>query len=194
MTEININTIDEAEIFYRNMIGLKIPTKTKKNKGEFGQLVESAIGHAPSSAHLDLDDGEIKTVCLKPNNQVKEDLKIAKVWDKDYLEKKMKNLLVIVRDTENTIIDVKRCSPLNNPTFLKYFNSEFEQIMKIGLDKVSQSDTIVWVAKTNDSGKKQKNARAFYLARAFVSALLDYEFNSRKLGAKEIYKEYKSNV
>jgi len=69
MTEININTIDEAEIFYRNMIGLKIPTKTKKNKGEFGQLVESAIGHAPSSAHLDLDDGEIKTVCLKPSKR-----------------------------------------------------------------------------------------------------------------------------
>mgnify|MGYP003660789574 FL=1 len=189
-----ITTMDEAEIFYRNIIGQKIKTKSKKNKGEFGQLVEYKIGLTPSSAHLDLDDGEIKTVCLKPNKQVKEDLKIAKVWDKDYLEKKMKNLLVIVRDTENTILSVKRCSPLNNPTFLKYFNSEFEQIMKIGLDKVSQSDTIVWVAKTNDTGKKEKNARAFYLARAFVSALLGYEFSSTKRGAKEIYKEYKLNV
>jgi len=187
-------TIKEAEKFYKSIIGQKVKTKNKKNKGEFGQLVEDKIGNTPSIAQLDLVDGEIKTVCLTPDNQIKEDLKIAKVWDKEYLEKKMENLLIVVRDKDETILDVRLCKPLSNPVFLKYFNSEFEQIMKIGLDKVSQSDTVVWVAKTNDSGKKEKNARAFYLARAFVSALLGYKFSSTKRGAKEIYEEYKLNV
>lgn len=190
-----ITTTKEAEKFYKNLIGQKIKTKNKKNKGEFGQLVEDKIGNAPSTTQLDLVDGEIKTVCLTPDNQIKEDLKIAKVWDKKYLKEKMENLLIVVRNKDNIILDVKLCSPLSNPTFLKYFHSEFDKITEeIGLDNISQRDTIVWVAKTNDTGKKEKNARAFYLARAFVSALLDYKFSSRKAGAKEIYKEYKLNV
>lgn len=169
--------------------GQILPQTASTNKGRFGQQLEIFLGLSLGPNKLDFEDGELKTVTLKSNGLIKEDLKIAKVWNKNYLEEKLDNLLIVVKDTSNKIILTKLVKPLSNPVYKKYFNIEYEKIMTIGLDKISQSDTAMWVAKTNDTGKKERNERAFYLAAQFVNVLLGLKFTSTKKTSKEVYKE-----
>lgn len=158
------------------------------NKGVWGHTIEKYLSLKLGSHHLDFDDGELKTATVQKNGTLKEDFKIAKVWDKQYLEEKMASILLVVRDINNNIIKVKVVKPLQHPVYKKYFDIELNKISTIGLESISQSDTIIWVAKTNDTGKKVVNARALYLSRAFASHLFGFGFGRATKG-KQIYKE-----
>lgn len=179
----------EAYNILKNLEGQYLSILTSGNKGHWGQELERFLGMSLNSKQLDFEDGELKTVTLKANGVIKEDLKIAKVWDKQYLEKKLETLLVVVRDTSNKIISVQLVKPLLHPIYRKYFNIEYDVIMNIGLDAISQKNTAVWVAKTNDTGNKSINSRAFYLSAQFVSYILGFKHNSRKSMSKLIFKE-----
>ena len=181
--------IEEAYEILSKAKGTKIESKNA-DKGIAGKKVEELLGLKASSKQLDFSNGELKTITLNNKGSVKEDLKIAKrIEDKVYLKKKLENILFVIKDHNDFIVDVKVIKILDNEVYLKYFDIEHDKIMRIGLDNISQSDTIVWVAKTNDTGKKEKNERAFYLSRQFLSAVLGYPFSARKPGAKEIYEE-----
>lgn len=186
-------TVDNAYEILKGYIGEKFVSNVSTNKGGIGHSIEKKLGIPISSRHLDLVDGELKTVSLR-GNVVKEDLKLAKKWDKQYLKQKLDNLLIVVLNEDKVVVDVQKHSPLKNSTFSKYFDLEYDKIESIGLDKISQRDTIIFVAKTNDSGKKEKNDRALYMSRAFVSLLLGYGVKTRKSGAEQIIEEYNNNV
>lgn len=158
------------------------------NKGRWGHTVEKYLGLKLGSHHLDFEDGELKTATITKNGTLKEDFKIAKVWDKNYLIEKMANILLVVRDLDANIVAVKIIKPLSHPIYKKYFDIELETINSIGLDNISQSDTNIWVAKTNDTGNKKVNSRALYLSRAFASHLFGFGFGNARKG-KIIYKE-----
>jgi hypothetical protein len=180
--------IEEAYEILLKAKGIKINGKNA-DKGSAGKKVEELLGLKASSKQLDFSNGELKTITLNNKGSVKEDLKIARKWDKTYIKQKLENILLVIKDHNDVIEDVKLIKILDNKVYSKYFDIEFDKIMHIGLDNISQSDTIVWVAKTNDTGKKEKNARAFYLSRQFLSAALGYPFSARKPEAKKIYEE-----
>lgn len=157
------------------------------NKGNFGHSVEKLLGLKIGNHHLDFEDGELKTASITNTGVLKEDFKIAKKWDKQYIETKLANNLVVVRDVNNTIIRVSIINFLAHPIYKKYFDIEFSYIEK-NIDSISQRDTVIWVAKTNDSGLKSKTDRALYLSRAFASHILGFGFGRATKG-KSIQKE-----
>lgn len=169
----NINQLLEQENIY--------------NKGNFGHAIEKLLSLKLGSHHLDFEDGELKTATISESKVLKEDFKIAKKWDKTYIEDKLSNNLVVVRDSNNTIVRVCILNILKHPIYKKYFDIEFDRIIN-NMDTISQKDTVIWVAKTNDTGNKVKNDRALYLSRAFASHILGFGFG-RAIKGKIIQKE-----
>lgn len=161
------------------------------NKGNFGHSIEKLLNLKQGSHHLDFEDGELKTATISNTGFIKEDFKIAKKWDKHYLIQKMTNNLVVVRDLNNTIISVQLIDFLSHPVYRKYFDIELEKIIS-NISTISQKDTVIWIAKTNDTGNKKINDRALYLSRAFASYILGFGFGKATKG-KQIQLEVLSH-
>ena len=161
--------IEQAEIILKKLIGKSIPLENtnKYNKGKFGHSLEKFLQLKLGSHHLDFENGELKS-CASKNNKLKEDFKICKKWDKTYIKEKINNMLIVIYDYDTQIIlSVKIFNILAHPIVSKQFDLEIDWLLKqIDIRKVSQKDTDVFVAKTNDTGNKDINDRALYIARA----------------------------
>lgn len=180
--------LDEAYVAFRSQMGKKIPiNEHRKNKGAFGHSAEKFKGMPLGSHHLDFEDGELKTGQITRRNQLKEDFRVCSVWDKQYQIDKMKNTLVVLRDMDNVIVYVEKMDLIANPVYYKYYHSEYDKIMDIGLDNVSQSDTCVWVAKTQSQGGDAPKKRSLYMARSFASRL--FGFSYPRVKGKHIHNE-----
>lgn len=181
-----MNIAEAQNLILENLLYKNISTinEDKNNKGNFGHTIEKLLNLKLGSHHLDFTDGDLKTGTLK-NGQLKDDFKIAKSFDKEYLRQKM-NMLVVLRDQDNNIVYSEHVNILDHPIYEKYFEKEIDRINEIGIDNISQSDTVIFVAKTNDTGKKEKSNRALYVSRAFMSHFLGFGFGNAIKGKSVI--------
>jgi hypothetical protein len=169
---------------------INIEKETVANKGKFGHALEKFLELNLGSHHLDFEDGDLK-VCAIRNGKIKEDFKICKKWDKQYILEKLKNILLVVYDYDTGKIDsVQQLSILDHPIVRKQFDIDLDYILsQPDPNLVSQSETDVFVAKTNDTGNKEVNQRACYIAGAPAGYLFGYGYSSRARKGKQFVKE-----
>ena len=144
--------------------------------------LKKLLGLPQGSHACDFADGELKTATLNlTETGLKDDFRISSVWRDGYNEKKMGNMIVVTVSQDGFIRGVYHLKILDDPKVKTVYDREFNKIKQIGLDKISQRDTNFFVAKT------QNHSRSLYIARAFMSVLLGYEFKGRK--GYETYQE-----
>lgn len=160
------------------------------NKGKFGHALEKFLELNLGSHHLDFEDGELKT-CAVRNGKMKEDFKICKVWDKEYIESKLANMLLVLYDYDTgEIVSVQQMSILDHPIIRSQFDKELNWLLdQPNINLVSQSATQVFVAKTNDTGKKAINDRALYIAGAPWGYIAGCGYSNRARKGKQFVKE-----
>jgi hypothetical protein len=177
------------------LIGSVIDTsaENKNNKGKLGHTIEKLIKLKLGSHHLDFEDGELKTVPIS-KGKVKEDFKICKKWDKGYIESKLEQMLVVTYDDSlSLILDVKIYRLLDHPIIKSWFNKEIDWLLEQpDINLVSQTETEVFIAKTNDTGNKAVNSRALYISGAVATYLFGLEYTSRMRKGKIFVKEMKA--
>ena len=173
------------EIFPKcvGLIGQRLEhNELPSNKGGNGVGLEKRLGLPQGSHACDFADGELKTATLNSTETgLKDDFRISSVWRDGYNEKKMGNMIVVTISQDGFIRGAYHLKILDDPKVKTVYDREFNKIKQIGLDKISQSDTNFFVAKT------QNHSRSLYIARAFMSVLLGYEFKGRK--GYETYQE-----
>lgn len=160
--------LEQALEILTPMVGQTIEiNENVANKGKFGHALEKFLELNLGSHHLDFEDGELKT-CAVRNGKMKEDFKICKVWDKEYIESKLANMLLVVYDFDTEVIQiVKQIKILEHPIVRKQFDLDIDWLLaQPDINLVSQRATPVFVAKTNDTGRKAINERACYIAAA----------------------------
>ena len=160
------------------------------NKGKFGHALEKFLELNLGSHHLDFEDGELKT-CAVRNGNMKEDFKICKVWDKDYIESKLANMLLVLYDYDTgEIQSVQQMSILGHPIIRSQFDKEVDWLLEQpNINLISQRDTEVFLAKTNDTGNKVINDRALYIARAPWGYITGCGYSNRARKGKQFVKE-----
>lgn len=183
VTKNNLPTLKEGYLAIGGLVGQRLVNNEKpNNKGGLGISLEKTIGLPQGPHACDFADGELKTAKLNPKKTgLKDDFRLTANWDKKYILKKISNMLVVTITQDGIIDNVYHLNMFDNPKVMPVFLREYNFIMEKGLDKISQSDTNFFVAKT------QNHTRSLYIARAFMSALLGYEFGGRK--GYETYKE-----
>lgn len=184
--------LQEAHELLFPLIGSTINTENENvaNKGKFGHSLEKFLKLNLGSHHLDFDDGDLK-VCAVRNGKIKEDFKICKKWNKQYILEKLTNMLVVVYDYNTGEIEsIQQLSILDHPIVRKQFDTDLDYILsQPDPDLVSQKETDVFVAKTNDTGNKEVNQRACYIAGAPASYLFGYGYPSGARKGKQFIKE-----
>ena len=189
MIDSNVTTIDNLplteEIFPKcvGLIGQRLEhNELPSNKGGNGVGLEKLLGLPQGSHACDFADGELKTATLNlTETGLKDDFRISSVWRDGKKKKKMGNMIVVTVSQDGFIRGVYHLKILDDPKVKTVYDREFNKIKQIGLDKISQRDTNFFVAKT------QNHSRSLYIARAFMSVLLGYEFKGRK--GYETYQE-----
>ena len=175
--------LQEAYDILSSLVGdiINVENEKKGNKGKYGHAIEKLLHLNLGSHARDFEDGELKT-CAAFNGKMRDDFKICKVWDKEYAEKKLENLLVLIYDYKTAeILAVKQFSILKHPIVRKQFDKDLSYLLaQPDINLVSQKDTDVFVAKTNGSGKKAINERALYIARAPASYLFELVYSGTK--------------
>jgi hypothetical protein len=160
---------------------------TTQNKGANGVHLEKILGLSQNSNRLDFEDGELKTFTLTNTGAVKEDFRICSVWDKDEIRKKLDNVLIVGRDLEGQIIYCKIHRILEeNLIFSKYFDIEVDYILENGPHNTSQSETEIWIAKTQSQGGNAKKRRSLYISRPAAHYLFFGEYPKLARKAKKI--------
>jgi hypothetical protein len=162
------------------------------NKGKFGHALEKHLKLNLGSHHLDFDDGELKSCAIK-NGKMKEDFKICKVWNKEYIETKLANMLLVAYDYDTGEIQlVQQMSILEHPVIRKQFDKDLAYLIaQPDINLVSQKETDVFVAKTNDSGNKEINERALYIAGAPWGYITGFGYAPRARKGKKFVEEMK---
>lgn len=163
-----------------NAFGIDVKGSVKlnlnsKDKGSWGKALEIWLGLRNGSHKLDFSDGELKTGTIK-KNRLAEDFRICNVWDKKYIREKCNNVLVVLKDESGIIRYVEKMNLLSHPIYSKLFEEEFDKIMKIGLSKVSQSDTNIWIAKSQSVVGAPKS-RSLYISGPFASRLFGLSYS-----------------
>lgn len=183
ITKNNLPLTEEIFPKCEGLIGQRLEhNELASNKGGNGVGLEKLLGLPQGPHACDFADGELKTATLNPTETgLKDDFRITTKWDIEYILAKMRNMIVVTISQDNFIRGVYHLNILDDPKVLECLHREFNKIKQIGLDKISQSDTNFFVAKT------QNHSRSLYIARAFMSALLGYEFKGRK--GHETYQE-----
>ena len=100
-------------------------------------------------------------------------------------------MLVVVYDYDTGEIEsIQQLSILDHPIVRKQFDTDLDYILsQPDPDLVSQKETDVFVAKTNDTGNKKVNQRACYIAGAPAGYLFGYGYPSRARKGKQFVKE-----
>jgi hypothetical protein len=162
------------------------------NKGKFGHALEKHLKLNLGSHHLDFDDGELKSCAIK-NGKMKEDFKICKVWNKEYIETKLANMLLVAYDYDTGEIQlVQQMFILEHPVIRKQFDKDLAYLIaQPDINLVSQKETDVFVAKTNDSGNKEINERALYIAGAPWGYITGFGYAPRARKGKKFVEEMK---
>jgi len=185
--------LEEAHNLLTPLIGQTLEiNENVANKGKFGHALEKFLKLNLGSHHLDFEDGELKTCAIK-NGKMKEPLKICKVWDKEYIETKLANMLLVVYEYETGKVQfIKQIKLLEHKIIRKHFDKELSWLLaQPDVNLVSESDTEVFIAKTNDTGKKAINARALYIAAAPFGFMLGLGYPSRARKGKAFVEEMK---
>jgi len=176
-------TLEEARDILLPLVGQTIDASDfgNKNKGKYGHAVEKMLGLNLGSHALDFLNGELKTtgiVKVKDQYKVKEDFKICKVWDKNYIEAKLKNMLVLCYDYHTKeIISVQVYNILEHPLVREQFDKDVDWLLEQpDINVVSQTATPVFVSKTNGKGGNAPKERACYIAGAPASYLLGFDY------------------
>ena len=160
---------------------------TQKNKGANGMALEKILGIKPGTKQLDFEDGELKTFSINEKGQVKEDFRICSIWEKDYIKKKLENILVVGRNLAGQIVYCKILRILEeNPIFKEYFDKEVDWIISKGPMNCSQKDTEIWVSKTQGKGGEAKKTRSLYISRPASHYLFFGVYPPRAQKAKAI--------
>ena len=185
--------LQEACDILQSMIGevIDVSEENPNNKGRYGHAVEKMLGLKLGSHHIDFEDGELKTAPFK-GNKIKEDWKICKKWNKQYIEEKLYNVLLVVYDYDTGIILSATClgNLLDHPIIRKQFDTDLDYILsQPDPDLVSQTETDVFVAKTNDKGNKKINQRACYIAGAPATYLFGLGYGKSMRKGKNFVKE-----
>ena len=185
---------EEALKILTPLIGqtIDIAGEKKNNKGRYGHALEKQLRLNLGSHHLDFEDGELKTYAIK-NGKMKEDFKICKKWDKEYIESKLANMVLVVYDYDTKVIaSVQHLSILEHPVIRKQFDKDLAYLLaQPDINLVSQSETDVFVAKTNDSGNKEINERALYIAGAPWGYITGFGYALRARKGKKFVEEMK---
>ena len=88
------------------------------------------------------------------------------------------------------ILSVKQLSILKHSIIRKQFDKDLSYLLaQPDINLVSQKDTDVFVAKTNDSGKKAINERALYIAGAPWGYINGLGYPSKARKGKAFVKE-----
>lgn len=183
VTKDNLPTLKEGYLAIEGLVGQRLVNNEKpNNKGGLGISLEKTLGLPQGSHQCDFADGELKTAKLNPKKTgLKDDFRLSAKWDIKYIIEKVSNMIVVTITQDDIIDNVYHLNMFDNPKVMDVLLREFNFIMEKGLDKISQSDTNFFVAKT------QNHSRSLYIARPFMSVLLGYEFSGRK--GYETYKE-----
>lgn len=162
------------------------------NKGKFGHALEKHLKLNLGSHHLDFDDGDLKSYAIR-FGKVKEDFKICKKWDLEYIMSKLTNMLLVAYDYDTgEIQSVQQMSILEHPVIRKQFDKDLAYLLaQPDINLVSQKETDVFVAKTNDSGKKFINERALYIAGAPWGYITGLGYAPRARKGKKFVEEMK---
>lgn len=183
--------LEQALKILTPMVGQTIEiNENVANKGRFGHALERFLELNLGSHHLDFEDGELKT-CAVRDGKMKEPLKICKVWDKEYIESKLANMLLVVYDFDTRKIQiVKQVKLLEHELVRKQFDLELDWLLaQPNVNLVSESATEVFIAKTNDRGNKLVNERACYIAAAPLGYMLGLGYPPRARKGKDFVKE-----
>ena len=176
-------TLEEARDILLPLVGKTIDASdfSEKNKGKYGHAVEKMLGLDLGSHALDFINGELKTtgvIIANGKYKVKEDFKICKVWDKNYIEAKLKNMLVLCYDYHTKeIVSVQVYNILEHPLVREQFDKDVDWLLKQpDINVVSASATSVFIAKTNGKGRGAPIERGCYIAGAPASYLLGFDY------------------
>jgi len=190
-----MKTLDAYEKIV-NLVGSNLSTEQEhiNNKGAMGHQLEKLLGLKLNNNLRDFDDGELKTFHYNNNNQVKEDFRITSIWELDKIKEKLSNLLVVGTDSSNNITYVKILRPLENTFFLKKLEEEVSFMIAKGPMKCSQSDTKVFIAKTQGAGGNAPKTRSLYISRPWAHALFHGVYPPRARKGKELVPEFELSL
>jgi len=179
--------IEEAYNKIKKVSTLNIEHEHINNKGSMGHVLEKTLGLNLNSNLMDLEDGEIKTFHYNERNEVKEDFRISSRWNLNEIKEKLNCLLVVGADLNNEIIFAEIVRPLENTFFLKQFEIEVPFIIEKGPMNCSQSDTDVFIAKTQSKGGKGvPKKRSLYISRPWAHALFHGAYPKRARKGKDL--------
>ena len=165
------------------------------NKGSMGHVLEKILGLNLNSNVKDFEDGELKTFHYNERNEVKEDFRIGSRWNLNEIKEKLNNLLVVGTNLNNEIIFIEILRPLENIFFLKQFEIEVPFIIDKGPMNCSQSDTNVFIAKTQSrGGEGVPKKRSLYISRPWAHALFHGTYPKRARKGKHLVAEFELSL
>ena len=165
------------------------------NKGSMGHVLEKVLGLNLNSNLRDFEDGELKTFHYNERNEVKEDFRITSRWNLDEIKEKLNLLLVVGADLNNERRYTEILRPLENNFFLKQLEIEVPFIIEKGPMNCSQSDTNVFIAKTQSrGGEGVPKKRSLYISRPWAHALFHGAYPKRARKGKHLVAEFELSL